>query len=178
MSGIDAAGLLLGIFPLLLTAAEKYERGYEILTDWIQFRREFANFYSQLQCQRILLRQLTETTLSSVTELGVDVQTMLDNPDCEQWKDVVITEKLKQKLSREGEYEVFCSGLWAVHEQLNELAKQLKVDNLQVSSFRSRPCLVAYARSSQGFGRTRCRERETPKGVQETPVLLSQGATE
>ena len=64
MSGIEVLGLVLGFVPLFITAIEKYEHGYGILTEWIEFRTEFCDFSSRFRLQKIRLSQLAETTLS------------------------------------------------------------------------------------------------------------------
>jgi hypothetical protein len=137
MSGLEALGLVLAIIPLFVTAVEKYERGYSIVAEWIEFRTDYHDFCDKLRNQQIILRQLAEITLRSVTESEDDVQSMLKNPKCEKWKDPLITEKLKLQLSGEGEYVTYISGIQTVYERLSELEKLLNVDNLPVSPLRS-----------------------------------------
>jgi hypothetical protein len=143
MSGIEVLGLVLGIVPLFITAFEKYEHGYRILTEWIEFRREFCDFSSRFRLQKIRLSQLAETTLRSVTESEDAVQAMLKNPKCEKWKDPAITERLKYKLSGEGEYETYNHGIANVYDRLKEIEDCLHIHDQLVSSFCSIPGLVA-----------------------------------
>jgi hypothetical protein len=138
MSGIEVLGLVLAIVPLFITPIEKYEHGYGILAEWVEFRREYGDFSNRLRFQRIRLRQLAETTLRSVTESEAAMQTMLENPKSEKWKDPAITERLKYKLSGKGEYEAYSTGIVNVYERLKEIEKCLNVHNLPVSSFRSK----------------------------------------
>lgn len=38
------AGLVLGLFPLIVATLEAYEEGFEPLKDWWRFRSEFVQF--------------------------------------------------------------------------------------------------------------------------------------
>ena len=48
MSGIELAGIVLAVFPLVVSAVDGCERGFGVLADWKQFRREFMEFSSRL----------------------------------------------------------------------------------------------------------------------------------
>ncbi|KAK3946562.1 hypothetical protein QBC32DRAFT_144084 [Pseudoneurospora amorphoporcata] len=77
MSGIEVAGLIIGIIPLLVTTIDQ---GYEFLDEWIHFRREFSEFSETVRCQRLLLKQLIRRTLVSVTKSEETSARMLGNP--------------------------------------------------------------------------------------------------
>ncbi|KAJ4401585.1 hypothetical protein N0V85_005499 [Neurospora sp. IMI 360204] len=125
MSGIEVAGLIIGIIPLLATTIDQCQQGYELLDEWIHFRREFSEFSNTVRCQRLLLKQLIQRTLASVTESKETSARMLENPRCDEWRDPVITEKLKNKLSGDEEYDTFSKLLQSVHRQLEKLISGL-----------------------------------------------------
>lgn len=41
MSGVEAAGLVLAAFPLLISALEHYRESAEVLKDWWRYKREY-----------------------------------------------------------------------------------------------------------------------------------------
>ena len=51
MSGIEAAGLVLGAIPLLISAAEHYREGFEPLKEFWKFETEFQSFIEELEVQ-------------------------------------------------------------------------------------------------------------------------------
>ena len=51
MSGIEAAGLVLGAIPLLISAAEHYREGFEPLREFWKFETEFQSFVEELEVQ-------------------------------------------------------------------------------------------------------------------------------
>ncbi|KAK3338454.1 hypothetical protein B0H65DRAFT_582492 [Neurospora tetraspora] len=126
MSGIEVAGLIIGIIPLLVTTIDQCQQGYKLLDEWIHFQREFSEFSNTVRCQRLLLKKLIQRTLASVTESEETLARMLENPSCDEWRDPVITEKLKTKLSGDEEYDTFSKLLQSVHRQLEKLISGLQ----------------------------------------------------
>ena len=51
MSGVEAAGLVLGAIPLIVSAAEHYREGFEPLREWWKFETEFQSFVEELEVQ-------------------------------------------------------------------------------------------------------------------------------
>ncbi|KAK1776283.1 hypothetical protein QBC45DRAFT_419685 [Copromyces sp. CBS 386.78] len=126
MSGIEVAGLIIGIIPLLVTTIDQCQQGYEFLDEWIHFRREFSEFSETVRCQRLLLKQLIRRTLVSVTESEETSARMLGNPGCDDWRDPAITEKLKNKLPGDEEYETYCKLLQSIHRKLEKVTSGLQ----------------------------------------------------
>ncbi|KAK3491763.1 hypothetical protein B0T13DRAFT_490414 [Neurospora crassa] len=93
MSGIEVAGLILGIIPILVKAIEQCQQSYEALDEWVHFRREFFKFSNDVRLQSLLLKQLILRTLAS----------------------------LRQMLSGDEEYETYYGLLQSVHGQLGKV---------------------------------------------------------
>ena len=54
ITGVETAGLVLAIFPLLVSALEHYQEGFERLSDWWKFRTEFLGLMHAIGRQAIL----------------------------------------------------------------------------------------------------------------------------
>ncbi|KAK1774990.1 hypothetical protein QBC45DRAFT_423430 [Copromyces sp. CBS 386.78] len=126
MSGIEVVGLIIGIIPLLVTTIDQCQQGYEFVDERIHFAREFSEFSRIVKCQRFLLQQLIKRTLVSVTESEETSARMLGNPGCDDWRDPAITEKLKNKLPGDEEYETYCKLLQSIHRQLEKVTSGLQ----------------------------------------------------
>ncbi|KAJ4355040.1 hypothetical protein N0V85_009571, partial [Neurospora sp. IMI 360204] len=120
MSGIEVIGLIIGIIPLLVTTIDQCQQGYEFLDERIHFGREFSEFSRTVKLQRVLLNRLIRRTLVSVTESEETSDRMLENLGCDEWRDQAITEKLRNMLSSDEEYETFYELLQSVHRQLDK----------------------------------------------------------
>lgn len=64
ITGVETAGLVLAIFPLLVSALEHYQEGFERLSDWWKFRTEFIGFVHVIGRQAILFDENLEELLS------------------------------------------------------------------------------------------------------------------
>ena len=51
MGGVEAAGLVLGAIPLIISASEHYREGFEPLREWWKFETEFQSFVEELEVQ-------------------------------------------------------------------------------------------------------------------------------
>ncbi|KAL8915649.1 MAG: hypothetical protein Q9172_006803 [Xanthocarpia lactea] len=127
MSGIEVAGLILGLFPVVVSAVDNCERSFGILADWRHFRREFAEFSNRLRGQQIILRQHIEVALRSITDSEAQLAAMMDEPGGPTWQMSVLATRLKVKLSGAGEFHTYCFTLNTVHAQLKKLNERLEV---------------------------------------------------
>lgn len=126
MSGIEAAGLALAVFPLLIGLLERYQNGYEKLRDWALFRREFTRLVNDLHREQILFRQHVESTLRSVTDSEFELMEMMEDAQDPRWKSEAVAQRLKKKLSGSGEYENYMLSIKSIHENLMDMSEKLK----------------------------------------------------
>ena len=68
MSGVEVVGILLGVLPLLISAAENYKKTTSRpFQRWKDFNSELEKFQANLQCQECIFRNECQILLSSVT---------------------------------------------------------------------------------------------------------------
>ena len=140
LTGIELAGLVLAIFPLVISGLEHYEEGMQPVKEWIRFRAEFLSFMNALGRQKIFFRQNIEDLLSSVVSSEYEMACMLDNPQSHRWQDANLEAKLKLRLSGRYEYEAFMNTATAIRDTLNKLVERLKITPGDVS----RPCCTSH----------------------------------
>ena len=90
MSGIEAAGLVLGAIPLLISAAEHYREGFEPLKEFWKFETEFQSFVEELEVQdKIFSNNIEKLIQPYVTDKEMhaiinDRNSMIVNPQLER----------------------------------------------------------------------------------------------
>ena len=132
-SGIEIAGVILATFPLLISAIEYYENGFQPIKEWIRFRGEFATFMNALIRQKIFFRQNIEELLSPIISSEYEMSLMLDHPGGRAWSDNELDDKLRRRLPGKYEYESYTTTVSYILETLEKLKAKLKVSDDQVS---------------------------------------------
>jgi hypothetical protein len=132
VSGIEAAGLILAVFPLVISALEDYGGCVESMKDWVRFKANYVVYLNSLNRQKIFFRQNIEDLLSSVVESGFDMARMLEDPDDAAWKASGLEDKLRMRLSRESEYECYMEIMFSFLSALKKLESKLHIEPHQV----------------------------------------------
>ncbi|KAF2498690.1 hypothetical protein BU16DRAFT_615708 [Lophium mytilinum] len=127
MSGVEIAGLILGSFPLIISALEHYGEGLETMQEWVRFRTDFNGFLNDFIRQQIFFRQHIEDLLSTVVDSDYHMGCMLDDPDDPQWKNSDLEGKLKRRLPGKQEYESYMITVPAILGILEKIRKKLSI---------------------------------------------------
>jgi hypothetical protein len=126
VTGIELAGVILAILPVLIDATEQYGETYSIILDGEVFRAEYASFVDNLRLQNLLFRQLIEPFLRSITTSDKTFHEMLKDETHSEWENPKLTERLEMIFSLPGDIEVFCSSMNAIKYELNKLKTALE----------------------------------------------------
>ncbi|CAO1598697.1 hypothetical protein XANCAGTX0491_002457 [Xanthoria calcicola] len=140
-TGVETAGLILAAFPLVISALEHYENGFQVIREWVRFRGEFAAFLNALIRQRIFFRQNIEELLGPIVATEYDISILLDRPGGKAWADETLNAKLRQRLPGKYEYESYATTVSYIMETLHKLMDKLKI-------VERRPLWIEHASSS------------------------------
>ena|SRR5579862_9210183 len=132
LTGLELSGIVLAVFPILISGLEHYEEGFRSIKEWIRFRAEYASFINALSRQKIFFRQSLEDLLTTVVESEFEMARMLDDPKDEGWEDPELESKLKARLSGKHEYECYMDTVSSIRDVLQELGRQLRIKAGQV----------------------------------------------
>lgn len=132
LTGVEIAGTVLAAFPLIISAMEHYERGFQPIKEWIRFRGEFATFLNALVRQKIFFRQNIEELLSPIISSDYEMSVLLDNPGGRAWTDVELNDRLRRRLPGKYEYECYTTTVSYILEVLEKLMGKLKIAGNQV----------------------------------------------
>ena len=96
MSGVEVAGLALGFLPLLISAAEHYDKCLRPFTRYKNFTKEAERFQLSLGNQKVIFRNECRILLGEIIERDV-ASSMLDRGsgvDHPSWSDAEVEEQL------------------------------------------------------------------------------------
>lgn len=133
LTGIEIAGTILATFPLIISAMEHYENGFQPIKEWIRFRGEFATFLNSLVRQKIFFRQNIEELLSPIISSDYEMSVLLDDPGGRAWTDTELSDRLRRRLPGKFEYECYTTTVSYILEVLEKFKGKLKIAGNQVS---------------------------------------------
>ena len=98
MSGVEAAGFVLAAFPLIISALDHYQEGFESLQDWWRFRAEFVGFIHEIGTQSVLFSENLEELLRPIVLSDAEMDALLTDPGGRAWNDPDLETRLQQRL--------------------------------------------------------------------------------
>ena len=137
MSGVEVVGFLLGAFPLIISAAEDYKRGFAPLKKWKRFRAEFTNFIDAVHIEKLRFDMMLERFLISCDIPQEELQLFMTQPDYKGWQREDIVLALKTRLGQS--FEVYMSTLKTMNSLMDDLHTLLSLKDGSVSSIYTTP---------------------------------------
>ena len=136
-SGVEVAGLLLGVFPLVIEGLKFYLEGIQTIKKWWKYTSVIKHLIRRLRTEETKFYNTCTELLHDLVTAPV-LALLLEKPGGFYWKDADLQIKLRQRLGRS-----FNSYLEAVTDMTNvldefkdmlELGDDNKVTNLCLSS--------------------------------------------
>ena len=126
MSGIEIAGLILGAFPLLLSALEKNQEACQVFGDWWKIRKPYESCLKWVQAEHDLfelnLRNLLDPMLADTAMLDE----LLADPYGKQWRSESLADELRNFLPTN--FSNCISMMERFHEHMIALGRELGMD--------------------------------------------------
>ena len=126
MSGIEVAGLLLGAFPLLLSALEHYRQSAEVLEDWWQIKKEYKKCKNEIKVQELAFEHNLERFLLPLVVDDGEIAALMAEPGGMEWKDPALEDKLKSRLPKS--YDLFVDTIHDIQSTVDGLKDELGVN--------------------------------------------------
>ena len=101
MTGVEAAGFVLGVLPLLISAAEHYEDAFRPFERYRKFAPELKLYQQQLGTQKVIFRNECHWLLATLTS-GKVARDMLREGRHPSWTDSTLDEKFARQLGDSG----------------------------------------------------------------------------
>jgi hypothetical protein len=145
MSGIEVAGLLLGVIPLVISALEHYEGTLEPTIAFFKWNSELSAAVRKLWMQHTLYEQSIRLMLTPITN-DQELNEMMDDTESGLWKDADLADQLRQRLGKA--YNPYLSTIKEIEGIMKTLAEKLDIAGAAKVSLHSRGFsvwdLVAY----------------------------------
>lgn len=133
MSGVEAAGLVLGAIPLVVIGLENYIKGVATIKRYFRYRLELESLLRALTTEYDIFRNTCEALLDGVVRQQKMVM-LLKHPGGDLWKDPVIERKLKDRL--QGAYSGYLDTVNNMVLVIEEFQKRLKLKDGRVRHLR------------------------------------------
>ncbi|KAK7425123.1 hypothetical protein QQX98_000037 [Neonectria punicea] len=128
MSGIEVAGLVLGAFPLLITALEHYRDVAEASKVFWKIKREYKRWVHDLKICELAFERNLEFLLLPLIVDDDEVQGLLKDPGGHKWQDPELEVRLKERLLKS--YHLYLESIGWIREIIEQIKEELGVDSL------------------------------------------------
>ena len=95
----EAAGLVLAVIPLIISALEYYAEGVTTITKWWNYRRELKSLVRVLDAEYARFLGTCEKLLNGLVS-SAELKALIEHPGGPLWKDKLLDCKLKIRLQR------------------------------------------------------------------------------
>jgi hypothetical protein len=130
MSGFEIAGVVLGAFPIAITALEKYREVAKLWGFWWEIRYEYQKCSSEVKFHRLgFTRNLKQLLLPMVSNQA-QILRLLADPGGKEWKEQSIAQQLEDRL--QDSYELYFEIIQQLQRTMEELQEVLAVDKMNV----------------------------------------------
>ena len=124
MSGIEAAGLVLGALPLLIVALEHYAEGANTLRMCFKYERELKDLARIVRANYLFYKD-TCTTLLTYIAPPKKIAVLLQDIGGKEWEDQDLRNKLSQFLG--DSYDVYKDSIESMKLVVEEFEKKLRL---------------------------------------------------
>jgi hypothetical protein len=101
MTGVEAVGLVLGVLPLVISAAEHYEDAFRPFKRYRKYAIELKLYQQQLETQKTIFRNECHLLMASLTGSQM-AKIMLKDSKHLSWMDEELDMKLARQLGDSG----------------------------------------------------------------------------
>ena len=126
MSGIEAAGLVLAVFPIVVTGLQHFTEGLETIKSWRRYHRELAKYARTLETQRIVYINTMERLFEGIIQSNDEFEAFMKDPGSTLSNNPHYEERLSTRLGRSyGNYNRIMADML---DTLKKARKELGID--------------------------------------------------
>ena len=125
MSGIEIAGLVLAVFPVVVSGLKAYAEGIETVKTWRRYRRELDGYKRQLETQRVWYLDTLEELLVFV-DSEEELAELIREPGGLQWQRPEHATKLRERLDHS--YDSYLAIISELLQTLQVVKKKLCIN--------------------------------------------------
>ena len=80
MLEIEAAGLVLAVFPIVVSGLQHFTEGLETIKNWRRYHRELSKYARTLETQRIVYLNTIERLFEGIIESNDEFERLMSDP--------------------------------------------------------------------------------------------------
>ena len=126
MSGIEAAGLVLAVFPVVVSGLHHFTDGLETIKSWKRYHRELSKYARTLETQRIVFLNTTERLFEGIIQSNDEFEALVKDPGQAFSSNQQYEERLRMRLGRS--YDNYNRIMGDIFDALKAAGKELGVD--------------------------------------------------
>lgn len=100
MSGIEAAGLVLAVFPIVVNGLQHFTESVETTKTWRRYQKELAKYSRILETQNIVYLNTIEILFDDIIQSNDELDAMMKDPGAAFSHKPQYEEKLRIRLDR------------------------------------------------------------------------------
>lgn len=134
MSGVEAAGLVLAVFPIVVSGLKHFTEGVETVKSWKRYQRVLARYSRILETQQIVYLNTIEGLFEGIIQSNDELDALMKEPGAAFSHQPEYEERLRARLGRSyGNYDRITADML---DALEAARKELGIDeNGKVRSF-------------------------------------------
>lgn len=126
MSGIEAAGLVLAVFPIVVSGLQHFTEGVETMKAWKRYQRELAKYARTLETQRVVYLNTIDRLFEGIIESNEELEAFMKDPGASFSNKPQYEERLRTRLGRS--YDNYNKIMADMLEALKLARKELGID--------------------------------------------------
>ena len=100
MSGIEAAGLVLAVFPIVVSGLQHFTEGLETIKNWKRYHRELSKYARTLETQKIVYLNTIERLFEGIIQSNDELEDLMNKPGLAFSRNPQYEERLCTRLGR------------------------------------------------------------------------------
>lgn len=100
MSGIEAAGIVLAVFPIVVSGLQHFTEGLETINNWRRYHRELSKYARTLETQRIVYLNTIERLFEGIIQSNDELEAFMSDPGLAFSRNPQYEERLAARLGR------------------------------------------------------------------------------
>lgn len=132
MSGFEVAGLVLGAFPLAITALEKYREVATRLGLFRHIRLQYKKCRDDLEFHRLVFKRNLRHLLLPLVVDDDRIEALLADPGGDSWKEPLVADLLEKRL--QDSFELYIEYIEGMDCVMKEIHKELAFDSQSVQT--------------------------------------------
>ncbi|RDL42220.1 uncharacterized protein BP5553_02199 [Venustampulla echinocandica] len=132
MSGVELAGIVLGAFPLMISALEHYRKTAEVLEGWWKVKTEYRKCMRNLKYHKLAFEENLEELLLPLIADEEKLQLLINDPGGPEWKDPRLEVALTERMPKT--YSSYLDTIEMMMEVVQELNDALCMNKAQFQS--------------------------------------------